>query len=66
MAASVLDRGVVIGVLIAQLSNEEIDNVVTCGRRWRQEGFGDTGEAYLVGPDYLGGGSRAANVRSDR
>ena len=45
--------GIVIGVLIAQLSNEEIDNVVTGDRRWRQEGFGATGEAYLVGPDYL-------------
>ena len=53
MAAPVIDKGVVIGVLIAQLSNEEIDDVVTGGRRWRQEGFGDTGEAYLVGPDYL-------------
>ncbi len=53
MGAPVIDQGVVIGVLIAQLSNEEIDDVVTGGRRWRQEGFGDTGEAYLVGPDYL-------------
>ena len=53
MAAPVIDGGAVIGVLIAQLSNEEIDTVVTGGRRWRQEGFGATGEAYLVGPDYL-------------
>ncbi|WP_246422729.1 adenylate/guanylate cyclase domain-containing protein [Mycoplana azooxidifex] len=53
MASPVIDQGVVIGVLVAQLSNEEIDNVVTGGRRWRQEGFGDTGEAYLVGPDHL-------------
>lgn len=53
MGAPIIDQGVVIGVLIAQLSNEEIDNVVTGGRRWRQEGFGDTGEAYLVGPDYM-------------
>jgi class 3 adenylate cyclase len=53
MGAPVIDRGEVIGVLIAQLSNDEIDNVVTGSRRWRQEGFGDTGEAYLVGPDYL-------------
>ena len=52
MGAPVIDQGVVIGVLIAQLSDEEIDNVVTGGRRWRQEGFGATGEAYLVGPDY--------------
>jgi class 3 adenylate cyclase len=53
MAAPVMDRGVVIGVLIAQLSHEEIDNIVTGGRDWSQEGFGATGEAYLVGPDYL-------------
>ena len=53
MGAPVIDQGVVTGVLVAQLSNAEIDNVVTGGRRWRQDGFGDTGEAYLVGPDYL-------------
>ena len=53
MGAPVIDQGVVTGVLVAQLSNEEIDNVVTGGRRWRQDGFGDTGEAYLVGPDHL-------------
>ncbi len=53
MAAPVIDRGEVIGVLVAQLSNDEIDKVVTGNRRWQQEGFGATGEAYLVGPDYL-------------
>jgi len=53
MAAPVIDQGAVIGVLIAQLSNAEIDSVVTGDRRWRQEGFGATGEAYLVGPDHL-------------
>ena len=26
---------------------------MTGGRRWRHEGFGATGEAYLVGPDFL-------------
>ena len=53
MAAPVIDQGVVIGVLVAQLSQEEIDNVVTGDRHWRQDGFGETGEAYLVGPDHL-------------
>jgi class 3 adenylate cyclase len=53
MAAPIIDHGVVIGVLIAQLSIDEIDNVVTGDRRWRQDGFGATGEAYLVGPDNL-------------
>jgi class 3 adenylate cyclase len=53
MAAPVIDQGVVIAVVVAQLSIEEIDNVVTGDRRWHQEGFGATGEAYLVGPDGL-------------
>ncbi len=52
MAAPVIDQGQVIGVLVARLSIDEIDNIVTGGRRWRQEGFGATGEAYLVGPDF--------------
>jgi class 3 adenylate cyclase len=51
MAAPIIDRGVVIGVLVAQLSTEEIDRVVTGDRHWREEGFGATGETYMVGPD---------------
>jgi class 3 adenylate cyclase len=53
MAAPVIERGVVVAVLVAQLNDDEIDRVVTGERRWRQEGFGDTGEAYLIGPDLL-------------
>jgi class 3 adenylate cyclase len=53
MAAPVIERGVVIGVLVAQLSIDEIDSIVTGGKRWQHEGFGATGEAYLVGPDFL-------------
>ncbi len=48
-----IDQGVAVGVLIAQLSIKEIDNVVTGDRRWRQDGFGATGEAYLVGSDHF-------------
>jgi class 3 adenylate cyclase len=53
MAAPIIDQGVVTGVLIAELSIEEIDDIVTGGRRWRNEGFRSTGEAYLIGPDFL-------------
>jgi class 3 adenylate cyclase len=53
IAAPVIDQGAVIGVLVAQLSIAAIDRVVTGNRRWRQEGFGTTGEAYLVGADFL-------------
>ena len=42
MAAPVIDQGIVIAVLIAQLSVQEVDNVVTGDRHWRQDGFGAT------------------------
>jgi class 3 adenylate cyclase len=58
MAAPVIDQGVVTGVLIAELSIHEIDRVVTGGRRWRHEGFGATGEAFLISSD--------SRVRSSR
>ncbi len=67
MAAPVIDQGHVIGVLIAQLSIDEIDSVVTGGRRWRQEGFGATGEAYIVGPNsYVRSGDRLFYEDRDR
>jgi class 3 adenylate cyclase len=53
LSAPVIEHGQVIGVLVAELSIEEIDNVLTGGRRWQHEGFGATGESYLVGPDFL-------------
>lgn len=53
LSAPVIEHGQVIGVLVAELSIEEIDNVLTGGRRWQHEGFGATGETYLVGPDFL-------------
>lgn len=53
MAAPIIDQGVVTGVLVAELSIDEIDAIITGSRRWRNEGFGATGEAYLVGPDFL-------------
>ncbi len=66
MAAPVIDQGFVIGVLVAQLSIDEIDNVVTGDRRWRQDGFGATGEAYLVGPDRSRALGPAGILRSRR
>jgi class 3 adenylate cyclase len=67
MAAPAIDHGQVIGVLIAQLSIEEIDNVVTGDRRWRQDGFGATGEAYLIGSDqFVRSGLRAFYERPEQ
>lgn len=40
-----------IGVLAVRLSNRKIDEVMTGGGNWRNEGLGVSGETYLVGPD---------------
>ncbi len=52
-AAAIRDGGRVIGVLAVRLSTREIDQVMTGGSAWKQEGLGDTGETYLVGGDGL-------------
>ena len=42
-----------LGVLVFQMPIDEINAIMTGDRRWRREGLGDTGEAYLVGGDLL-------------
>jgi class 3 adenylate cyclase len=67
MAAPIIDQGAVVAVLVAELSTEAIDRVVTGNRRWRQEGFGATGEANVVGPDFLlRSGGRLFHEHRDR
>ncbi|MEZ5362128.1 MAG: ATP-binding protein [Bryobacterales bacterium] len=52
-AAAVKDDGTVIGAFAVRLSPTAIDQVMTGGGGWREEGLGDTGETYLVGADGL-------------
>jgi PAS domain S-box-containing protein len=52
-AAAVRDHDRTIGVLVVRLSAIAIDQVMTGGGAWREEGLGDSGEAYLVGADGL-------------
>ena len=42
-----------IGVLALQLSNDEINEVVSGNRGWIRDGLGRTGDSGIVGPDYL-------------
>ncbi|SDZ50579.1 adenylate/guanylate cyclase domain-containing protein [Herbiconiux ginsengi] len=44
--------GKVNGVLAIQLPITAINEVMTGGEGWQQDGLGDTGESYLVGPDH--------------
>jgi signal transduction histidine kinase len=41
------------GVLLAALSPDEINRIMTGGQNWRGDGLGETGESYLVGQDRL-------------
>jgi PAS domain S-box-containing protein len=52
-AAPVYHGAEPLGVLIVQVSISEINDVMTGGANWRQEGLGETGETYVVGPDYM-------------
>ncbi len=50
LAAPVWRRGEPVGVLAIQISINEINRVMTANRNWREEGLGETGQAYIVGP----------------
>jgi len=41
------------GAMIIQLSNKEIDRVVSGNRGWVRDGLGQSGDTGVVGPDYL-------------
>jgi PAS domain S-box-containing protein len=41
-----------LGVLVFQTPVEEIGRVMTGNRNWRADGLGESGETYLVGPDF--------------
>lgn len=51
VAAPVRVAGATVGVLAMQLSIREVDRVMTGARNWRDAGFGDTGQVYVVGAD---------------
>jgi hypothetical protein len=52
MAAPVVDGAWLLGVLVFQMPAGEIDRVMTSNQNWRIDGLGETGESYLVGPDF--------------
>jgi len=51
LAAPVWRGGSKTGVLVIQVSIQEINRVMTGDMGWREEGLGRTGQAYIVGPD---------------
>jgi methyl-accepting chemotaxis protein len=53
VAAPVWRAGFRIGVLVMQVSIREVNRVMTADGSWQAEGLGNTGQAYIVGPDNL-------------
>ena len=53
MASPIFDGEEKIGVLVFQAPIDRINNIMTNDRNWADVGLGDSGETYLVGPDFL-------------
>lgn len=51
LAAPVYDNGDRIGIVAGQVSIDDMNEALTSGGRWADEGLGATGEVYLVGND---------------
>jgi methyl-accepting chemotaxis protein len=51
MATPIYIEGSLEGVIIIQITNDEINRVMTSEKKWASTGFGNTGETYLVGND---------------
>ncbi|MDJ0578252.1 MAG: mechanosensitive ion channel [Xenococcaceae cyanobacterium MO_234.B1] len=52
IASSIFDGADLIGVLVFQISIDEINRVMTGDGNWQRDGLGKSGETYLVGSDY--------------
>jgi signal transduction histidine kinase len=59
LAVPVWHGGVKVGVIVVQVAIDEVNRVMTAQGRWREEGLGETGHAYVVGRD----GSLRSDVR---
>jgi signal transduction histidine kinase len=51
VAAAVRRAGKVEGVFVIQVAIDEVNSVMDGGARWREQGLGETGQVYIVGPD---------------
>lgn len=51
LAAPVFDGDTRLGVIIVQLPINQVDAMMSLGRKWQQAGLGESGEIYLVGQD---------------
>ncbi len=53
IASPIYDGSKKVGVLIFQMPIDRIDDVMSSNRSWKKVGLGESGEAYLIGPDKM-------------
>ena len=52
IASPIFDQDKQIGTLIFQMPVDKIDRILRGNKQWIAEGLGESGESYLVGPDF--------------
>jgi len=52
LATPIFEKGIKVGVLVLQISIDEINSIMTSNQRWNTAGMGMSGEAYLIGSDF--------------
>ncbi|MGB7413365.1 MAG: adenylate/guanylate cyclase domain-containing protein [Thermosynechococcaceae cyanobacterium] len=53
LATPIYQNGTMIAILAIQRSSKELNDIMTSRAKWKEVGLGQSGETYLVGPDYL-------------
>lgn len=53
IGSPVFSRGKRIGVVVFQVSDKRLSQIMTHERQWADVGLGESGESFLVGPDYF-------------
>lgn len=51
-AAPIYSGKSIVGVLVFKILNNTINEIMTNNNNWKEAGFGNTGETYIVGEDY--------------
>ena len=52
VASAIREAGETVGILVIQLTHEDLNAILTARGRWTEVGLKDSGETYLVGEDY--------------
>lgn len=51
IASPIFDGKKKVGVLVFQIPVDKLNSIMTSGQKWKEQGFGDSGQAYLIGKD---------------